>query len=118
MKKAVQEIGITHGADLQIELSYFSEDEPIFAYVDDTGDGVEPISGLEFHGRMVIDDLPDFMWLNGPRDCILLKVNPDGKKERRVQMRSLGVGEFCLEIYHIKPDRTAEVIYQNEYCFK
>ncbi len=94
MKHAVQEVDITHGADLQIDLSHFSEDEPIFAYVDDTGDGVEPISGLEVHGRIAINDQPAFMWLDGPRDCILLKVNAQGKKENSVLMRSLGVGEF------------------------
>ena len=118
MKQAVQEVGISHGADLQIDLSHFSEDEPLFAYVDDTGDGVEPISGLEVHGRMVINGQPTFMWLDGPRDCILLKVNAEGKKESRVLMRSLGICEFCLEIYHVKPDGSTEVIYQDEYCFK
>ena len=118
MKQAVQEISITHGADLQIDLSHFKEPNPVFGYVDDTGDGVEPISGLELHGRMVINDQPDFMWLQGSRDCILLKVNADGEKERRVLMRSMGVGEFCLEVYHIKPDGTTEVIHQADYCFK
>ena len=118
MKRIVREISIKHGADLEIDLSFFPEEEPVFAYVDDTGDGAEPLFGLEIAGRIVIQGQPDYLWLDGDRDCTLLRVNSQGRGEGRAVLRSLGIGEFCLQIYHIKPDQTAELIHQWDYVFK
>ena len=118
MKQIVREISITHGADLEIDLSTFSESDPVFAYVDDTGHGVMPLSGLDVEGRMTIPDQPDFMWLKGDRDCVVLKANEQGRKEGRAVLRSLGIGEFCLEVYHVCPDQTVDLIHRCDYIFK
>ena len=118
MKRIVREVSIRHGADLEIDLEAFSEREPIFAYVDDTGDGAKPLFGLDYEGRMVIRDQPDYLWLEGARDCTLFKVNEQGRRERRAVLRGLGIGEFCLEIYHVKPDQKIELIHKWNYTFK
>lgn len=103
---------ISWGAAFEIDLSAFPEPEPVFAYVDDVGAGVEVLHGLVADGRMTVHDQPPFMWLDGPIDCIRLKVTPEGVRPRRAAFRSLGVGELCLEVYHVHPDRGGRLIPQ------
>jgi hypothetical protein len=118
MNTRVQLVSISEGADFEIDLSAFPEAEPVFAYVDDVGSGVEELRGLVLDGRMTIHDQPSFMWLKGSRDCVLLRATTEGIRERRASFRSLGVGEFCLEIYHVRPDRSVELLRQDDFCFK
>ncbi|MEO0446923.1 MAG: hypothetical protein AAF191_12690 [Verrucomicrobiota bacterium] len=118
MNQAVSLVSITHGADLQIDLSHFAEPYPVFGYADDLGTGVIPLSGLNFHGEMAILDQPDYRWLTGPRNAILLKVTRQGRQDGRVLLRSQGLGEFCLEVYHLGTDQSISLIYQDDYCFK
>jgi hypothetical protein len=106
------------GVGFEIDLSAFLEPEPLFGYVDDVGGGIKPLFGLVVAGRMIIADQPPFMWLEGSRDCVLLKTSAQGKQENRVSFLFLSVGEFCLEIYHISPDGSVELLYKNDCCFK
>ena len=114
----VRLVSITHGADFEIDLSVFPEAEPVFAYTDDVGAGIKLLSGLEFAGQMTVQGQPQYMWLDGPRDCLLLKATPEGVQERRASFRSLGVGEFCLEVYHVQPDMSVELLRKDDFCFK
>lgn len=116
--QAVRLVSITHGADIEIDVSVFPETEPVFAYVDDVGSGVKIMGGLEVIGRLTVEGQPPYMWLNDPRDCVLLKATPDGVRARRAAFRSLGVGEFCLELYHVRPDSSVELVGQGDFCFK
>ncbi len=114
----VRLVSITNGADFEADLSAFAEAAPVFAYVDDRGSRVEVLSGLDVAGRITVPDQPEYMWLKGPRDCVLLKATPEGVRAGRVAFRSLGVGEFCLEIYHVRPDMSIELLRQDDFCFK
>ncbi len=70
MDNPVQVVSISGGVGFKIDLSAFLEPEPLFAYVDDVGGGIKPLSGLVVAGRILIDDQPPFMWLEGLRDCV------------------------------------------------
>jgi hypothetical protein len=99
----VRLVSITHGADFEIDLTGFSDSAPAFGYVDDAKCPVK-----------VLENRPAFMWLDGPRECVLLRAS-GGKT---ASFRSLAVGEFCVEIYHVRPDGSAELLHQNDFCFK
>lgn len=118
MSDPVRLVGTTRGAELEIVLSSFPEASPTFAYVDDTGAGVERLVGFRADGRVVLDDLPSFAWLQGPRDCVRLVATADGVAKGRASLLSRGKGEFCLEIYHVAPDGRATRLYANDFCFK
>lgn len=122
MNKSVRLIDTSEGADFEIDLSYFPEPEPIFAYVDDLECSVMPLSGLVISGSMTIENQPNFMWLEGVRNCVILKTckQQDGAEsiQKFVSLRSLSVGEFCLEVYHVRPDCTVNLLYQNDFVFK
>lgn len=114
----VQLLSITYGADYEIDLTAFPEPEPSFAYCDDVGSKVKIHSGLVEAGKLTINDQPDFMWLEGPRDCVLLKASQTCREGDKVTFRSLGIGEFCLEIYHVAENGTPNLLRQDEFCFK
>lgn len=114
----VRLVAISKGADFEIDLSRFTEAEPAFAYVDDLGTSVLILHGLAVDGRITISDRPAFMWLKGPRDCVLMRPTAEGTKDGRVSFRSLGVGEFCVEIYLVRPDGSVELLHENDFCFK
>jgi predicted TIM-barrel enzyme len=118
MTYPVRLVSISQGADFELDLSAFSEAEPVFAYVDDVGAGVEVLRGLVVDGRMTIQNRPPFMWLQGPRDCVLLKASAEGRRDRRGSFRSLGVGEFCLEVYYVRPDKSVVLLHKDDFCFK
>ena len=118
MHNPVRLASISKGACFEIDLSAFLEPEPLFACVDDVGGWIKPLFGLVVAGRTIITDQPPFMWLQGSRDCVLLKTSAQGRQENRVSFLFLSVGEFCLEIYHISPDGNAELLYKNDFCFK
>lgn len=118
MNDAVRLVNISRGAVFEIDLSRFAESEPAFAYVDDVRGGLDELRGLVTDGRITVADRPAFMWLQGPRDCVRLRVTPEGAREGRVSFRSKSVGEFCLEIYRLRPDGGAELVHQNDFCFK
>ncbi len=111
-------ISITQGADFEIDLSAFSEKEPVFAYVDDGRCLVKPLSGLVIDGRLKLENQPPFMWLEGTRDCVLLKASLECRQGNIASFRSLEVGEFCLEIYHVRPDNSVKLLHQDDFCFK
>ncbi|NJN96515.1 MAG: hypothetical protein HC875_21610 [Anaerolineales bacterium] len=114
----VKLISIARGAEFEITLAAFPEAEPLFAYVDDVAGGVELLRGLALAGRLTLPDQPPFMWLHGPRDCVLFQTTAAGRQAGRVVFRSLGVGEFCLEIYHVRPDTSVALLHQADFCFK
>jgi hypothetical protein len=122
INKSVRLIDTIEGADFEIDLSYFPEPEPIFAYVDDLECQVMSLSGLVIAGKMTIENQPDFMWLEGARNCVILKTcKQPGDAEsvqKFVSLRSLSVGEFCLEIYHVRPDGTVKLLHQDDFIFK
>jgi hypothetical protein len=114
MDPRVRLVAITHGADFEIDLTGFPDPTPAFAYVDDDGGSVEVLQNCSIDGHITIDDRPDFMWLRGPRACVQLR-STGGKT---ASFRSLTVGEFCVEIYYVRSDGSAELIHQNDFCFK
>mgnify|MGYP001805047964 CR=1 FL=1 len=118
MKSPVQLLSITHGADYEIDLSAFPEPEPVFAYCDDVGSMVKIHSGLVEAGKRTIKDQPDYMWLEGPRECLLLKASLESRDGDKAKFRSLGIGEFCLEIYHIDQNKIPSLLRQDDFCFK
>jgi len=109
---------MSEGADFEIDLSAFSEAEPVFAYVDDVGVRLQPLSGLAFAGNLAIEGRPEFMWLEGTRNCVLLKAGLELRQGNTASFRSLSVGEFCVEIYHVRPDTTVELLHRDDFCFK
>jgi len=110
---------ISRGAEFEINLAAFPEAEPLFAYVDDVGCGVEPLEGLVVDGVIAIAGQPPYMWLKGLRNCVLLKAPADRREGTRAAFRSLGVGEFCLEIYHVLPNEGgAELLHRDDFIFK
>jgi hypothetical protein len=111
----IQLVSISKGAEFSLDLSAFPEAEPEFAYVDDVKCKVEPLSGLVAQGRIKIEGRPPFMWLEGTRDCVLLKALGGAKT---ASFLSLAVGEFCLEVYHVRPDGDVDLLYQDDFCFK
>jgi len=118
MKAPIRLISITHGADYELDLTSFEEAEPQFAYVDDVGSDVRVLSGLMETGRITIENQPDYLWLTGPRDCVVLRASRDCRDGDEALLRSLGIGEFCLEIYHLRPDGKPNLLRQDEFCFK
>jgi hypothetical protein len=114
----VRLVAISKGADFEIDLSRFAEAETAFAYVDDVGSSVEILHGLAVDGRMSIPDRGPFMWLDGPRDCVLMRPTEQGRKDGRVSFRSHGLGEFCVEIYLVRPNGSVELLHENDFCFK
>ncbi|MEZ4390985.1 MAG: hypothetical protein R3A48_07815 [Polyangiales bacterium] len=119
MSGPVRLIDIREGAEFEIDLTAFSEPEPVFAYVDDAGSRVAPRSGLVLDGRVIVEGQPPFMWLKGPRDCVRLRATTEGgPRSERVSFRALSVGEFCVEIYHVRRDGRATLLHQNDFCFK
>jgi hypothetical protein len=110
----VRLVSITRGADFEIDLTGFPDPTPAFGYVDDYKCPVEVLQNLSIDGNITIENRPDFMWLQGPRECVLLR-SIGGKM---ASFRSLAVGEFCVEIYYVRPDGSAELIHQNDFCFK
>jgi len=111
-------LGIEHGAEFEIDLAPFPEENPMFAYVDDVGSKLQILGGFVTEGRLKISNRPSFAWLSGDRDCVLLEATPKAKRLGRAAFRSLGVGEFCVEIYHVAPDRTVRLLHQDDFCFK
>lgn len=118
MSSPIRLVSISQGADFEVDLSASPEPEPVFAYVDDVGCSVEPLSGLVAEGRMTIEGQPPFMWLQGARTCVLLKAKAARGGGNLVSFRSLGVGEFCVEIYHVRPEGGVELLHQDHFCFK
>jgi len=114
MDQRVRLVSIAHGADFEIDLSGFADPTPAFAYVDDYKAPVKLLENLSSDGTITIENRPVFMWLDGPRECVLLRAT-GGEK---ASFRSLAVGEFCVEIYYVRPDGSAELIHQNDFCFK
>jgi len=115
----VRLVSISRGAEFELDLARFPDAEPTFAYVDDYDGSVEVLRGLEVAGTITIPDRPQFMWLEeGPRTCVLLRATAAGMGERRAAFRTLSVGEFCLEIYSVRPDQSVELLHQNDFCFK
>jgi hypothetical protein len=114
----VRLVAISKGADFEIDLARCAEVEPAFAYVDDLGTSVEILHGLTVDGRITIPDRPAFMWLTGPRNCILMRPTPEGTKSGRVSFRSHGIGEFCVEIYLVRRDGSVELLHENDFTFK
>ncbi len=114
MDQRVRLVSIAHGADFEIELAGFADPTPTFGYVDDDNSRVKVLQNLSIDGTITIEDRPDFMWLQGPRECVRLRAT-GGKT---ASFRSLTVGEFCVEIYYVRPDGSAELIHQNDFCFK
>jgi hypothetical protein len=110
----VRLIKITDGANFEIDLTRFKDPAPTFAYVDDYKGSVEVLQNLRIDGSITIEDRPDFMWLRGPRECVRLRTTG----EKKASFRSLMVGEFCVEIYYVAPDGSAELLHQNDFCFK
>ncbi|GAB4122174.1 MAG: hypothetical protein Fur005_17010 [Roseiflexaceae bacterium] len=109
---------ITHGAEFEIDLARFTEPLPIFAYVDDLACQVDHLDGLTHAGLLRIDQQAPFMWLQGPRNCTKLIVNEAGQQQRRATFRSLAVGEFCYELYHVAPDGTSTRLLAGDFTFK
>lgn len=114
MDPRVRLVSITRGADFEIDLTGFDDPAPTFAYVDDDKCEVEVLQNFSIAGNITIEDRPMFMWLRGPRQCVLLRATGRGK----ASFRSRTVGEFCVEIYYVRPDGSAELIHQNDFCFK
>jgi hypothetical protein len=110
----VRLVSITHGAEFEIDLTGFTDPTPAFGYVDDYKGSVKVLQNLSIDGNITTEDRPAFMWLQGPRECVLLRAT-GGEK---ASFRSLTVGEFCVEIYYVRPDGSAELIHQNDFCFK
>lgn len=115
---ALRLVGITRGAEFDVDLAAFPEAEPVFAYVDDCGDDVLPLRNLALAGTMTIEDQAPYLWLEGPRRCVLLKASAAGREGRVASFRSRAVGEFCMEIYHVRPDGTVALLFQDDFCFK
>jgi predicted TIM-barrel enzyme len=121
MTYPVRLVSFAGGANFEIDLSAFPEIDPVFAYVDDGRAGVEVQHGLVIDGGMTIENQPEFMWLRGPRNCVLLRATTEGRRDQRAAttegrrrrrrrrrrrdqraaFRSLGVGEFCLDTLNL-----------------
>ena len=113
----VRLVSISKGAEFAIDLSRFEADTA-FAYVDDSVSDVLILHGLAVDGRITIPDRPDFMWLKGPRDCVLLRPTAEARKDGRASFRSLSTGEFCVEIYAVRAGGSVEHLHENDFCFK
>ncbi|MGQ0624725.1 MAG: hypothetical protein ACT4PP_08795 [Sporichthyaceae bacterium] len=128
MNDRVRCIGIGDGAEYEIDVDTFAEHQPLFAYVDDVGSVVQPLRRLAAVGSVVIPDRPQFRWLDaGDRRCVLLQAHrmcrPSVERDpvaarMPATLLSLGVGEFCLEIYHVRADGSADLLLQDDWCFK
>lgn len=101
-----------------IDLSKFAESRPVFGYVDDGNAGMRVVRGLTAGGTMTITGQPPFLWLDGPRQVSLFQVSEEGKQDRRAEFVTLGCGEFCLEVYHLAPDGSIRLIFQDDFCSK
>jgi hypothetical protein len=58
------------------------------------------------------------MWLQGPRNCTKRIVNAIGQQQRRAPFRSLALGEFCYELYHVATDGTSTRLLAGDFTFK
>ncbi len=117
-RRATRLVGITRGVEVEVDLGAFGEPAPTFACVDDTGAGVEALHGIEVVGRITVEGQPPYLWLQGPRDCVLLRATAEGVRAKRGAFRARAVGEFCLEVYRVRPDRGVELLGRGEFCFK
>ena len=106
---------ITDGPRYGVNPRCFSEAQTLLAYCDDVGAEVDDLRGLRVVGRARIK-APPFMWLGDERDAVLLQV--DATVEGGVSFRSRGVGEFCVEVYHARPDGTYVAIERDDFCLK
>jgi hypothetical protein len=115
-KKPYFHNGRSHG-EYVIDLSGFSEVEPVFAYADDAHNGnrVGELRGLAVVGQMTVDGQH---WWEGPRNCVLLKTTPEGARERRATFCTLSDGEFNVEVYYVRPDMTVELIHVDDFIRK
>jgi hypothetical protein len=86
--------------------------------VDDDATRILILEGLALDGRITIAGCPDFMWLKGLRDCVLMRPTKEGTRNGRVSFRALAVGEFCVEIYLVRPGGSIELLHENDFCFK
>ena len=118
MKSAIRLVTISKGAEYELDLAAFPEAEPLFADVDDYHGTVLPLKGLVIVGTVVIEDQPSYMWLSGTRNAVLLKASKEVREGSTATFRSLTVGEFCLEIYHVRPDGGVELLRQDDWVFK
>ncbi len=106
---------ITNGPRYGVNPRCFTEAQPTLAYCDDIGSEVDDLRGLRVVGRARFK-APPFMWLGDERECVLLQV--DATFEGEVSFRSRGVGEFCVEVYHARPDGTYVAIERDDFCLK
>ena len=106
---------IKDGARYGVNARCFTEERPVLAYCDDVGSQVDDLRGLREVGRARFTAEP-FMWLTGERECALLEIDLTFTGD--VSFRSRGVGEFCVEVYHARPDGTYVAIERDEFCFK
>jgi hypothetical protein len=86
--------------------------------VGEVGSKVELLSGLVVAGTLNIEGQPSYLWLNGPRECVLLKATGEAKRAGLASFCSLVVGEFCVEVYHLSPAGDACLLHQDDFCFK
>ena len=106
---------ISEGAVFEIDLDGFTEPDPTFAYCDDVGSRVDRLDGLEEVGTAEIEG-DDFGGLHGARQARLLRATQSGGVAR---FRSRGVGEFGLEVHHVRADGSApQLLWRDDFCFK
>ena len=109
-------VGFTHGAVFEIDPSAFPEPEPMFAYWDDWDDwdvGVDQLQGLQLVGELELSPRRN----REPRRCLLLRATADAAGGI-CRLRSLAVGEFDLELYHVPPDGAPELLWSDDFIFK
>ena len=85
--------------------------------MDGAGRGVEALSGLAVDGPVAIEGRPPAAWRRAGGPGLLLKADTTGGR-RVASLRSRAVGEFRVEVYHVRPDGAAELLYRGDFCFK
>lgn len=100
----------TRGPVFEIDLRWFPEPEPVFAYCDDDGSVVDQLEGLEHAGTLELERD------HTTRRCRLLRATRDAGP--LVRLRSRGVGEFWLEIHHVPPDGAPRLLWRDDFCLK
>jgi len=97
--------------EFRIDLSYFSEAAPVFAFVTPDGHQPELGPGLTFDGRRMIKGNC------GAMDCHILKVlHPHSGGD--VSFRFYAGGEYVVEIYYIKPFGVPTLIFVDDFICK